>query len=212
MTTTTDDRRLFDTAGRPIRIPGDEARPDPLDPAAATSMVGRSRFTARLDALCGPDLDAPGPQRHPNHRTVAFATVRPVRGLLVAYDRTGAIVTPLAARLLGRGTYSRLSERRAVVEVDEALYEAAWNDNTRLRLELDRALGDLVRERTYRQTVEMQRDRAVAERDALRSELDAARKRVGELELTVKALGKLVQHAAGHDKTGTAASGTEGGE
>jgi hypothetical protein len=205
-----DDRRLWDDAGRPIRIPGDEARPvgDPAN--------GHSRFTEGLDALAAPDHAAPEPERHPNYRPLLaapFSRVETARGLLLARNRDGALVTPLVAKDPAapseRPTYSRTSTGRVLAEIDATTVEAAWADNTRLREERDEALSDAGRELGVRLATQAQLTQAEISRAAEATRRIAAEARVEQLELTVRALGLLILHAAKH---GQPDAGSEGGE
>lgn len=160
-------------------------------PDSEATEVGRSRFTAGLDV-----------PESPEPRT--FASVVTVRGLQVAYDRSGATVTPLGAHGIedaSRPIHPR-STSRVLGRIDEQLVDAAWRDNARLRKERDEARTDYGVERGERLA-------AHALLSQVRIERDAALKRVAELELTVKALGEVIAHAAGHER---AASSEEGGE
>lgn len=152
----------------------------------------------------------------PSPRTVAaFASAETVRGLLVAYDRTGAIVTPLAARgpvqRASRPSYPG-STSRVLGQIDAAvvgaeLYDAAWRDNARLRRERDQARADCVLERTRRQDAQVRLATAETQRDAALAELDAARDRIAQLVLTLRALGEETDPAghesAEHDEEGS---------
>lgn len=178
--TATDDRRLFDDAGQPIRHPGHDA-PVHVSPLSGPRPVAPEHSVA--------PQDAPAPCADPlSSRRQSDWPVPPDYGR--PPTATGALL----------------------LAIDQQIAGSIAARNQELRRELVDAQARAIRERTRRQDALVRLATVQAQRDALRSELDAARKRVGELELTVKALGKLVQHAAEHDKAGAAASGTEGGE
>lgn len=168
------------------------------------------------DAFTPPDAEALETGRRFPPPPGLFGTVATVHGLLVAYDRAGAVVTPLAARgpawRASRPSYPG-STSRVLGEIDAAvlgaeLYDAAWRDNARLRRERDAARADCVLERTRRQDAQVRLATAEMQRDAAQAELDAARDRIAELVLTLRALGEA-SDPAGHDNESGATAATK---
>jgi hypothetical protein len=199
--------------------------PDPRDaahtpPDAEAMAVGRSRFTEGLDALTVPDHDAPDPQRHPNYRPLLaarFSRVETERGLLLARDRDGALVTPLVAKdpaaPSGRPTYSRTSTGRVLAEIDATTVEAAWADNTRLRQERDAALADAATQRALKQDALARLDTAKARIDGLETIVASLGGKLHAAEKALRLLGEVVVHVDGHAaKHGQPDAGSEGGE
>lgn len=75
---------------------------------------------------------------------------------------------------------------RVLADIDAAISESLQRRNQFLRGQLRDVTADLARERSQRQDAQAQ--------------LAAAEERIAELELTVKSLGEVIAHAAGHDK------------
>lgn len=178
MTAPTGDRRLYDDAGDPIRPADATDRPADAHPDA-----GRWEAPSAVA-----DDDAAG-----HHEFVGL--VATLQGAYVPE----AAQAPLAAPVPPPPGYSRTSTGRVLADVDGALFESVWQDNTRLRRERDAALADAATERSARRDAQARLAQAETERGTLLAGFAGACERITELELTVKALGGLVAHAAGHD-------------
>jgi hypothetical protein len=158
-------------------------------PDAEAMAVGHSRFTQGLD-----EPEPPG----------SFYRVERLRGLLLARNRDGALVTPLAARgpveRHSRPSYPG-STSRVLAGIDDAVSaDAAWADNKRLRRERDEARAEAVREESLRQDAQARLVTAEARADAAEAELEKARGRIAELVLTLRAVGGAIHHAERHAK------------
>jgi hypothetical protein len=157
-----EDRRLFDDAGQPIRIPGDEA---PANPHPDTGL----RFPRTTPSGPSTDTQCAVAEELAAARHADWSTPTP------DYSRTGSVLAG----------------------IDKAIDDSLAASNQALRVRLRHAEAEWAHERSQRQDTQVR--------------LVAAQARIAELELTVRALGGLVAHAAGHDTSG-AEQGTEGGE
>jgi hypothetical protein len=169
-------------------------------PDAEAMAVGHSRFTEGLDALAAP-----------------FSRVETERGLLLARDRDGALVTPLVAKDPAapseRPTYSRTSSGRVLAEIDATTVEAAWADNTRLRQERDEALADAATQRALKQDALARLDTAKARIDGLETIVASLGGKLHAAEKAVEILREVIVHVDGHAaKHGQPDAGSEGGE
>jgi hypothetical protein len=182
--------------------------------------VGDARLTEGLDALAAPVPDAPNPERHPNFRPLLaapFSRVETERGLLLARNSKGALVTPLAAKDPAapseRPTYSRTTTGRILGEIDATTVEAAWADNTRLREERDAALADLAAERSRRKDTQARLGSAQARIDGLEAIVASLGGKLHAAEKAVEILREVIVHVDGHAaKHGQPDAGSEGGE
>lgn len=199
--------------------------PDPRDaaftpPDAEAMAVGHSRFTEGLDALAVPDHTAPEPERHPNYRPLPaarFSRVETERGLLLARDRDGELVTPLVAKDPAapseRPTYSRTSSGRILAEIDATTVEAAWADNTRLRAERDAAFADAATQRALKQDALARLSTAKDRIDGLETIVASLGGKLHAAEKALEILREVIVHVDGHAaKHGQPGAGSEGGE
>ena len=178
--TTTDDRRLFDDAGQPIRRPGHD-QPVHVSPLSGPRPVAPEHSVA--------PQDAPAPCADPlSSRRQSDWPVPPDYGR--PPTATGALLLAIDQQIAGSIAARNQELRRALVD----------------------AQARAIRERTRRQDALVRLATVQAQRDALQAERDRLAAHVAELKRTVDALGALVVHAAGHDKTAPAASDAEGGE
>lgn len=189
------DRRLFDDDGEPIRPPGAQDRPADARADSGKRETPAERVESATVALDNREAtvtptDPPYyPAASPAHVAGGYADGGPVpaREPVVA----GQLDRDLAATKRQGDwpeppDYGRPPTRtgEVLLEIDQQIAGSLAARNQALRAQL----------------------RTVA------AERDAARKRVAELELTVKALGEVIAHAAGHDKASDTTSDADGGE